>query len=122
MSAYWDSVTVVEGSAVSTQRAHSVAREKSAVGLATSSLTPMTVKVSLRVLKCPLVPMFLDSTVCVIIAAVMLPLDINECEAGIHNCGPEFECQNTQGSFRCLPKVKCAVGFIQDALGNCIGK
>lgn len=52
----------------------------------------------------------------------VLPLDINECEAGIHNCGPEFECQNTQGSFRCIPKVKCGAGFIQDALGNCIGE
>lgn len=48
--------------------------------------------------------------------------DIDECETGIHNCGPEFRCQNTQGSFRCLPKVKCGPGFIQDALGNCIGE
>lgn len=48
--------------------------------------------------------------------------DIDECETGFHNCGPEFVCQNTQGSFRCLPKVKCGVGYIQDALGNCIGK
>lgn len=48
--------------------------------------------------------------------------DIDECETGIHNCGPEFQCQNTQGSFRCLPKVRCGAGFIQDALGNCIGK
>ncbi|KAK1888497.1 Fibulin-1 [Dissostichus eleginoides] len=46
--------------------------------------------------------------------------DIDECETGIHNCGPEFECQNTQGSFRCSPKVKCGGGFIQDALGSCI--
>lgn len=48
--------------------------------------------------------------------------DIDECETGIHNCGPEFQCQNTQGSFRCLPKFKCGPGFIQDALGNCIGE
>lgn len=48
--------------------------------------------------------------------------DIDECETEIHNCGKEFACQNTQGSFRCLPKVKCGAGFIQDALGNCIGE
>lgn len=48
--------------------------------------------------------------------------DIDECETGIHNCGPQFVCQNTQGSFRCLPKVQCGAGFIQDALGNCIGE
>uniref|UniRef100_A0A8C3A6Z0 Fibulin 1 n=1 Tax=Cyclopterus lumpus TaxID=8103 RepID=A0A8C3A6Z0_CYCLU len=46
--------------------------------------------------------------------------DIDECETGIHNCGPEFECSNSQGSFRCLPNVKCGPGFIQDALGHCI--
>ncbi len=40
--------------------------------------------------------------------------DIDECETGIHNCVQEFECQNTQGSFRCIPKVKCGVGYIQD--------
>uniref|UniRef100_H2UYG2 Fibulin-1 n=1 Tax=Takifugu rubripes TaxID=31033 RepID=H2UYG2_TAKRU len=39
---------------------------------------------------------------------------IDECETGIHNCGQDFACQNTQGSFRCLPKVKCGAGFIQD--------
>lgn len=50
----------------------------------------------------------------------LLP-DIDECETGIHNCGPQFKCQNTQGSFRCVPTVNCGSGFIQDALGNCIG-
>lgn len=48
--------------------------------------------------------------------------DIDECETGIHNCPPDFICQNTLGSFRCRPKLQCKSGFIQDALGNCIGK
>lgn len=48
--------------------------------------------------------------------------DIDECEAGIHNCGEQFTCQNTQGSFRCAPKNTCGSGFIQDALGSCIGE
>lgn len=64
-----------------------------------------------------------DLTVCsMAILLRFLDPDIDECETGIHNCGPEFECQNTQGSFRCVPKVKCGTGFIQDALGKCIGK
>ncbi|ETE63855.1 Fibulin-1 [Ophiophagus hannah] len=46
--------------------------------------------------------------------------DIDECETGIHNCLPDFICQNTPGSFRCRPKQQCKIGFIQDALGNCI--
>lgn len=48
--------------------------------------------------------------------------DIDECETGTHNCPPDFICQNTPGSFRCRPKLQCMNGFIQDALGNCIGK
>jgi hypothetical protein len=48
--------------------------------------------------------------------------DIDECENGIHNCPPDFICQNTLGSFRCRPKLQCKSGFIQDALGSCIGK
>lgn len=52
----------------------------------------------------------------------MTSLDIDECETEIHNCGSNFQCQNTQGSFRCIPKVKCGAGYIQDALGNCIGE
>lgn len=59
---------------------------------------------------------------CTVTIMRLLHPDIDECETGIHNCGQEFECQNTQGSFRCLPKVKCGAGFIQDALGNCIGE
>lgn len=48
--------------------------------------------------------------------------DIDECGTGIHNCPPGFICQNTLGSFRCRPQLQCKNGFIQDALGNCIGK
>lgn len=48
--------------------------------------------------------------------------DIDECQSGIHNCLPDFICQNTLGSFRCRPQLQCKNGFIQDALGNCIGK
>lgn len=47
--------------------------------------------------------------------------DIDECETATHNCLVEFACQNTPGSFRCRPKVQCSAGYIQDALGSCIG-
>ncbi|XP_072340671.1 fibulin-1 isoform X3 [Scyliorhinus torazame] len=46
--------------------------------------------------------------------------DIDECKIETHNCGFDFICQNTQGSFRCRPKMQCGSGFLQDALGNCI--
>lgn len=49
-------------------------------------------------------------------------LDIDECALGSHNCGRDFVCTNTPGSFRCQPKDKCEDGFIQDAIGNCIGE
>lgn len=45
-SACWEPATAEEGSAASTQRARSVAREKSAVGRAMNSLTTTTAKVS----------------------------------------------------------------------------
>lgn len=48
--------------------------------------------------------------------------DINECLQMSHNCRPDFECVNTEGSFTCSPKPGCSVGFEQDAQGNCIGK
>ncbi|GCB82645.1 hypothetical protein scyTo_0021668 [Scyliorhinus torazame] len=48
--------------------------------------------------------------------------DIDECKIETHNCGFDFICQNTQGSFRCRPKMQCGSGFLQDALGNCIGR
>lgn len=45
-SACWEPATAEEGSAASTPRARSVARERSAVGRATNSLTTTTAKVS----------------------------------------------------------------------------
>lgn len=61
--------------------------------------------------------------ICALIVFASLPvLDIDECTLGTHNCGPEFHCTNTAGSFRCHPKTKCADGFIQDAVGSCIGE
>lgn len=49
-------------------------------------------------------------------------LDINECALGTHNCGPDFVCNNTQGSFLCLLSDKCQGGFISDDVGSCIGE
>lgn len=51
-SVCWEPATVGEESVVSTQRAHSVARERSAVGPAMNSLTPTIAKVSHSV-RCP---------------------------------------------------------------------
>lgn len=48
--------------------------------------------------------------------------DIDECTLGTHDCGPEFTCTNTAGSFRCHPKETCSTGFIQDAAGSCMGQ
>uniref|UniRef100_A0A665WL03 Fibulin-1 n=1 Tax=Echeneis naucrates TaxID=173247 RepID=A0A665WL03_ECHNA len=45
---------------------------------------------------------------------------IDECTLGTHNCGTDFLCSNTAGSFRCHPKERCTDGFIQDAAGSCI--
>ncbi|XP_033823174.1 fibulin-2 [Periophthalmus magnuspinnatus] len=46
--------------------------------------------------------------------------DIDECKLQTHNCGGSFVCENTPGSFRCRPKLKCITGFTQDPHGNCI--
>uniref|UniRef100_A0A8C7VBV7 Fibulin 2 n=1 Tax=Oryzias sinensis TaxID=183150 RepID=A0A8C7VBV7_9TELE len=46
--------------------------------------------------------------------------DIDECAQRSHNCAVDSECVNTQGSFRCSPKARCAGGFIQDTQGNCV--
>ncbi|KAK3536283.1 hypothetical protein QTP86_001385 [Hemibagrus guttatus] len=47
--------------------------------------------------------------------------DIDECAVRSHDCGSGFQCQNTQGSFRCSLKQKqCLTGFSQDPHGNCI--
>ncbi|CAK5030728.1 unnamed protein product [Meloidogyne enterolobii] len=31
-------------------------------------------------------------------------IDVDECTLGAHDCGPMYQCKNTQGSFRCVPK------------------
>lgn len=46
MSVYWEPATVGEENGASTRRAHFVARERSAVGLAMNSLTTTIAKVS----------------------------------------------------------------------------
>lgn len=48
--------------------------------------------------------------------------DIDECTLGTHDCGPQFTCTNTAGSFRCHPKETCSTGFVQDAAGSCMGQ
>lgn len=60
----------------------------------------------------------------VLIGLFMYPpvADIDECAQRSHNCGVGSECVNTQGSFRCVSKPRCPVGFTQDAQGSCMGK
>lgn len=53
---------------------------------------------------------------------VFVQPDIDECLTGTHNCGAEFRCENKPGSFACLPRSLCHEGYIQDAVGNCIGE
>lgn len=47
-------------------------------------------------------------------------LDNNECLLGTHNCdGRGYTCQNTRGSFRCVP-MTCPKGYLFDtAIGEC---
>ena len=52
-----------------------------------------------------------------------LPLpDIDECASGTHECGADFVCINTAGSYRCVTEEGCGDGFIQNAASSCIGK
>ncbi|KAJ1346558.1 Fibulin-1, variant 2 [Parelaphostrongylus tenuis] len=47
-------------------------------------------------------------------------VDVDECSLGSHDCGPLYQCRNTQGSYRCDPK-KCAEGELQNPqTGECI--
>ena len=43
--------------------------------------------------------------------------DINECEAGKHNCHANASCKNTKGSFVCI----CKPGYSGDGV-NCTGE
>ena len=43
--------------------------------------------------------------------------DINECEAGKHNCHANASCKNTKGSFACT----CKPGYSGDGV-NCTGE
>ncbi|KAK6036150.1 calcium binding EGF domain protein, partial [Cooperia oncophora] len=46
-------------------------------------------------------------------------IDVDECTLGAHDCGPLYQCRNTQGSYRCDPK-KCAQGELQNPVtGEC---
>lgn len=48
--------------------------------------------------------------------------DLDECKLGIHNCGANFLCTNTPGSFECSPVKACPAGFIEDGPGSCVGE
>jgi len=44
---------------------------------------------------------------------------VDECTLGAHDCGPMYQCKNTQGSFRCVPK-RCEDNQVLDpGTGEC---
>ncbi|CDR32631.1 Fibulin-1 [Caenorhabditis elegans] len=46
-------------------------------------------------------------------------VDVDECNLGSHDCGPLYQCRNTQGSYRCDAK-KCGDGELQNPMtGEC---
>nr|CAD2176914.1 unnamed protein product [Meloidogyne enterolobii] len=46
-------------------------------------------------------------------------IDVDECTLGAHDCGPMYQCKNTQGSFRCVPK-RCEDNQVLDpGTGEC---
>ena len=45
------------------------------------------------------------------------PVDVNECELGMHTCNSSANCTDTNGSFNCT----CREGFEGDGF-NCTGK
>uniref|UniRef100_A0A1I8B392 Fibulin-1 n=1 Tax=Meloidogyne hapla TaxID=6305 RepID=A0A1I8B392_MELHA len=46
-------------------------------------------------------------------------VDVDECTLGAHDCGPMYQCKNTQGSFRCVPK-RCEDDQVLDpGTGEC---
>ncbi|XP_038668654.1 fibulin-2 isoform X2 [Scyliorhinus canicula] len=46
--------------------------------------------------------------------------DVNECIMDSHNCSREESCENTQGSFQCVPAKICENGFIRNANDKCV--
>ena len=46
-----------------------------------------------------------------------IPLDINECLTGAHTCNKTIQCENNDGSFKCI----CGDGF-ETINGTCTGK
>ncbi|XP_061570251.1 fibulin-1-like isoform X1 [Cololabis saira] len=48
--------------------------------------------------------------------------DIDECALWTHDCGTNFVCVNTPGSFFCHLKKGCGDGYVQDAASSCIGQ
>ncbi|EYC05992.1 hypothetical protein Y032_0079g1292 [Ancylostoma ceylanicum] len=56
--------------------------------------------------------------VCVVVRESIFS-DVDECNLGSHDCGPLYQCRNTQGSYRCDPK-KCGEGELQNPqTGEC---
>lgn len=102
-----------------TLRARTAARERPAAAQAMSWLTTTPAMVNIWTTLNHISSN--DGSKCLIYSFFPFLLDIDECVVGTHNCGPEFTCQNTPGSFRCRPRQQCGVGFIQDAVGSCIG-
>ena len=48
---------------------------------------------------------------------IFLPIDIDECKYGTHNCHSDANCTNTKGSFYCT----CHTGYSGDGI-TCVGE
>ena len=46
-------------------------------------------------------------------------LDVDECNLGSHDCGPLYNCRNTQGSYRCDPKKCAETEIMNPTTGEC---
>ena len=52
-----------------------------------------------------------------------LPVDVNECRGGTHNCSRGDFCVNSEGSYRCVRlNEMCDEGFIHNVNRQCVGK